>query len=393
MNFEEQYNYLIWGVDQIITKNDFKEKLSLSIKENRPLKVKLGVDPTAPDIHLGHTVVLRKLRHFQDLGHEAILIIGDFTSQIGDPSGKTKTRPALTPEEVKKNADTYLEQVKKILLTERLTVVNNSDWLDKIALKDLIKLLSLGTMSKILEHNTFKERFNDSSSIRMHEFIYPFLQAYDSIHLKADCELGGTDQLFNIAFGRELQKECGQSPQSALLMPILTGTDGSMKMSKSLNNYVGVNESPSVMRQKLLNMPDKNIIPYFKLLTSLKPEEVNDIELMLIDNPSTENIIDVKNKLINEIINIYHPLISHNQSDIFEVPLSQTQNGILNIVEALKIVNFTKSNRESIQFIKDKAVKVNNEMIIDRDFNITLNEHDVELKLGKKKIITLKLKK
>lgn len=392
MNAEEQFKYLSWGVEQFITREDFKQKLLDSEKKGQPLVVKLGVDPTAPDIHFGHTVVLRKLRQFQDAGHQAVLLIGGFTSQIGDPSGKSKTRPALSTEEIKVNAATYLEQVEKILIREKLNVVDNSDWLNPMTLKDMIKLLSQATMSKILEHNTFKDRFKEAESIRMHEFIYPFLQAYDSIHLKADVELGGTDQLFNIALGRELQKEYGQRPQSALLMPVLTGTDGLQKMSKSLGNYIGVNESPKVMAQKLLNMPDKNIVSYFQLLTSLPPEEVLEIEKKMTESPSTEVILDFKNKLVEEVLKIYHPGSSASSVDVLEISASECTEGRLSLMKAMQLANFIKSNREGVQFLQNGAVRVAEQIIQDKNFEIDLVKGEVMLNVGKKKFIQLKLK-
>lgn len=391
MDIETQLKILTWGVDQIIVENEFKQKLIDSEKNNKPLTVKLGVDPTAPDIHFGHTVVLRKLRQFQDMGHNAVLLIGGFTSQIGDPSGKSKTRPALSSNDIKQNAETYLEQVKKILITDKLKVVDNSDWLNNLTLKDMIKLLSHATMSKILEHNTFKERFKDASSIRMHEFIYPFLQAYDSIHLKSDIELGGTDQLFNIALGRELQKEYGQSPQCALLMPVLTGTDGIQKMSKSLNNYIGVAESPKVMTQKLLNMPDSNITSYFQLLTSLVSEEVLDIQNQLSRNPDTETILKIKHKLVDEILKIYHPNTDVNAADVIKIPITETIDGKISALKALNISGFAKSNREALQFIQSNAVRVNDLVITDKNYEIDLNQNKVIFNVGKKKFASLVL--
>ena len=392
MNAEEQFKYLSWGVEQFITREDFRQKRVDSEKTGQPLVVKLGVDPTAPDIHFGHTVVLRKLRQFQDAGHQAVLLIGGFTSQIGDPSGKSKTRPALSPEEIKVNAATYLEQVEKILIREKLQVVDNSDWLNPMTLKDMIKLLSQATMSKILEHNTFKDRFKEAESIRMHEFIYPFLQAYDSIHLKADIELGGTDQLFNIALGRELQKEYGQRPQSALLMPVLTGTDGLQKMSKSLGNYIGVNESPKVMAQKLLNMPDKNIVMYFQLLTSVAPEEVLEIQKKMEESPSTEVILGFKNRLVEEILKNYHPGSSASSTDVLEISSSECTEGRLGLMKAMQMAGFIKSNREGMQFLQNGAVRVADQIIQDKNFEIDLSKGEVMLNVGKKKFIQLKLK-
>ncbi|MBN2144052.1 MAG: tyrosine--tRNA ligase [Candidatus Aureabacteria bacterium] len=393
MNTNEPYRQLMWGVETVLTPEDLKARILSSEKEKRPLIVKLGVDPTAPDIHLGHTVVLRKLRQFQDLGHQAVLIIGGFTSRIGDPSGKSKTRPALDDTEIKKNADTYLQQVEKILTKERLRIVDNREWLDSLSLKEVIKLLSHATLSKILEHNTFKERFRETSSIRMHEFIYPFLQAYDSIFLKSDIELGGTDQLFNIALGRELQKEYGQNPQCALLMPVLVGTDGVQKMSKSLGNYIGVSESPKVMAQKLLNMPDINIVPYFQLLTPVPEEEVKQIEKELSGKPATDIILKYKNRLIEEITGIYHPGANLHSVDIIEVPSVDCENGKLGIMKAISISGFAQSNREAFQYLQSNAVRVNQEVVKDKNHLIDLSKGPVQLNVGKKKFVSLEIRK
>ncbi len=387
---DEQFEMLSWGVEKIITTDDFKSKLAKSQKEKRPLRVKLGVDPTAPDIHLGHTVVLRKLRQFQDFGHQAILLMGGFTAQIGDPSGKSKTRPPLDSESIEQNAKTYLEQVQKVLSPDRLTVVDNRRWLDAMPLKDMLKLLSQATLSKLLEHNTFGDRLSEASSIRMHELIYPFLQGYDSIHLQADVELGGTDQLFNIAFGRELQKDYGQEPQCALLMPILTGTEGVQKMSKSLGNYIGVMESPKVMTQKILNMRDENIVSYFKLLTSEKPDTVRLIEQELKNNPGTETILKWKHRLVENILTIYHAGAQSDTVGQFIVPSSELVNGALPLLKAILLTGFAKSNREAMQHLQSGAVRVNEEVVTDRHFQIYFGSNPVLLNVGKKKFVQLK---
>jgi tyrosyl-tRNA synthetase len=387
---DEQFEMLSWGVEKIITTDDFKSKLAKSQKEKRPLRVKLGVDPTAPDIHLGHTVVLRKLRQFQDFGHQAILLMGGFTAQIGDPSGKSKTRPPLDSESIEQNAKTYLEQVQKVLSPDRLTVVDNRSWLDAMPLKDMLKLLSQATLSKLLEHNTFGDRLSEASSIRMHELIYPFLQGYDSIHLQADVELGGTDQLFNIAFGRELQKDYGQEPQCALLMPILTGTEGVQKMSKSLGNYIGVTESPKVMTQKILNMRDENIVSYFKLLTSEKPDTVRLIEQELKNNPGTETILKWKHRLVENILTIYRAGAQSDTVGQFIVPSSELVNGALPLLKAILLTGFAKSNREAMQHLQSGAVRVNEEVVTDRHFQIYFGSNPVLLNVGKKKFVQLK---
>jgi tyrosyl-tRNA synthetase len=246
-------------------------------------------------------------------------------------------------------------------------------------------------MSKLLEHNTFKDRFRQSDSIRMHEFIYPFLQAYDSIHLHADIELGGTDQLFNIAFGRELQKEYGQYPQAALLMPILSGTDGVRKMSKSLDNYIGVLEAPKTMEQKLLNMPDANIVDYLKLLTPLPPEEVREIEKSLSGSPSTRTILECKHRLIDEILAIYHPQTDRNRTEVLSIPKDECKEDGLPVLKALHLAGFAKSNREAFGFLKSGAVKVDGEKITDRNISLHLEKGPVDLALGKKKRVRIEL--
>lgn len=392
-DFETQYNYLMFGVDKVITEQDFKSKLKRSLETGKPLKVKLGVDPTAPDIHLGHTVVLKKLRQFQECGHQAILLIGGFTAQIGDPSGKSKTRPPLSTEDIEYNANTYLDQVKKILLPENLKIVDNREWLSKLNMNDIFKLFSTKTMAKLLEHNTFKDRFHSAESIYMHEFIYPFLQGYDSIHLEADVELGGSDQLFNIAFGRELQKDFGQESQCALLMPILTGTDGEQKMSKSLGNYIGISESPKVMTQKLLNMTDSNIPGYFKLLTLLGPEEVSAYLNTFETCKDTEAILKLKHDLIAEILRIYHPGKSAEDTEIIRLPLTEFVEGKLTILKALSLCGFIKSNREGVQHIENGSVKINQEKIDSRHFEIDSSILPATVSLGKKKIVTVDIQR
>lgn len=383
---DQSIKKLLWGVDRVITEEELKHKLIKSQKTSTPLKIKLGVDPTAPDIHLGHTVVLRKLRQFQDLGHEAILLIGGFTARIGDPSGKSKTRPPLSGDDIKRNADTYLEQVGKILRPDRLRVVDNQEWLDQIHLKDLIELLSYSTMSKLLEHNTFRDRFNQAASIRMHEFMYPFMQGYDSIHLQADVELGGSDQLFNIAFGRELQKDYGQDPQCALLMPILVGTEGSQKMSKSLDNYIGVTDSPQVMSQKLINMKDENIFSYLKLLSSFEPEEVMEAEKELGDLSNTKIVLEWKNKLVENILSIFHPGKSKDESELITIGKENTSDGSIRLAKLITLAGFAKSNREATTFIQSGAVKVNDQKVTERDCILNIQEAEVKLSVGKKKM-------
>ncbi|SHG48744.1 tyrosyl-tRNA synthetase [Thermosyntropha lipolytica DSM 11003] len=301
---EEQMQLISRGVAEIVPEEELRAKLYKSIKENRPLKVKLGLDPTAPDIHLGHTVVLNKLRQFQDLGHEVHLIIGDFTARIGDPSGKSETRKQLTEEQVRANAATYQEQIFKVLDPAKTIVHYNSEWLMPLKLADVLALASKYTVARMLERDDFHKRYTSNLPISIHEFMYPLMQGYDSVVLKADVELGGTDQKFNLLVGRHLQKEYGFEPQVALMMPILEGTDGVQKMSKSLGNYVGIYEEPYEMFGKLMSIPDELIIRYFELLTRVPMEVINDYRIGM--EKGELNPRDVKMKLACEIITMYH---------------------------------------------------------------------------------------
>lgn len=282
---------------------EIRAKLESVAKEKRPLRVKLGLDPSAPDIHIGHAVVLRKIKQLQDLGHEAIIIIGDFTGMIGDPTGKSKTRKQLTPEQVAQNAETYKTQIFKILDPKKTTVVFNSQWLGKMTFKDVIDLAAKVTVARILERDDFKKRYTTGQPISVHEFFYPLMQAYDSVAVKADLELGGTDQTFNILMGRNIQKDYGIEPQITLFMPILEGIDGVEKMSKSLGNYIGVNEPAHVIYEKVMKIPDNMIIKYYELATDLHPDAINVIKERL---QKGENPRDIKMELALEITALYH---------------------------------------------------------------------------------------
>jgi len=287
------------GIDELIPEEDLIEKL----KEGRPLRIKAGFDPTAPDLHLGHTVLINKLRQFQDLGHEVIFLIGDFTGMIGDPTGKSATRPPLTDEEVRQNAITYKEQVFKILDPEKTRAVFNSDWMNKMTAADMIRLAGQYTVARMLERDDFTKRYRAEQPIAIHEFLYPLVQGYDSVALEADVELGGTDQKFNLLMGRILQKHYGQKPQAILTVPILEGLDGVQKMSKSLGNYVGVNDSPGEMYTKLLSMPDDLLWRYFELL-SFRP--LAEIEEYRVAVEGGANPQDYKKLLAEELITRFH---------------------------------------------------------------------------------------
>ena len=280
-----------------------KEKLKKIDEEKRPLRIKLGLDPSAPDIHLGHAVVLRKIRQLQELGHEAIIIIGDFTGMIGDPTGKSKTRKPLTREQVEENAETYKEQIFRILDKNKTTIRFNSEWHDKLTFKDVIKLASNVTVARMLERDDFQKRYSSNQPIALHEFFYPLMQAYDSVEIKADIELGGTDQTFNVLMGRTIQKVYGQDSQLTLFMPLLEGLDGINKMSKSLGNYIGVNEDSITMFEKVMKIPDELIIKYYDLCTDLHPDKVQEIKNRL---EKGENPRNIKLELAEEITKLYH---------------------------------------------------------------------------------------
>jgi tyrosyl-tRNA synthetase len=301
---DEQIAYLRKGAAEIIREEDLRAKLEASRKSGTPLRVKLGVDPTAPDLHLGHTVVLRKLKHFQDLGHTAIFLIGDFTAMVGDPTGQSETRPPLTREQVEANAKTYLEQVYKILNREATEVRYNSEWLGKLSGHDMIHLCAHYRLARMLEREDFRSRLAGNLPISIHELLYPLLQAYDSVALKADVELGATEQKFNLLVGREIQREYGQPSQVALTMPILVGLDGQRKMSKSLGNYVGISEAPSDMFGKLMSLSDDMMWPYFDLVTDRTPEEI--VTLADEVKAGTKHPMDVKMSLAQEIISGFH---------------------------------------------------------------------------------------
>ncbi len=287
------------GAEELIVEEELVEKL----KSGKRLRVKAGFDPTAPDLHLGHTVLINKLKQFQDLGHEVLFLIGDFTGMIGDPTGKSATRPPLTKEQVAQNAQTYKEQVFKILDPERTTVMFNSDWMGEMNAADMIKLAGQYTVARMLERDDFSKRFKGEQSIAIHEFLYPLVQGYDSVAMEADVELGGTDQKFNLLMGRTLQRGAGQSPQVILTMPLLEGLDGVQKMSKSLNNYIGVNDTPGAMYTKILSMPDTLMRRYFELL-SFKPME--EVERLLSEVEAGRNPQEVKDIFAREIVARFH---------------------------------------------------------------------------------------
>src|SRR6266852_1180903 len=301
---DEQLAYLKKGVAEIIREGELKARLEKSLKTGKPLRAKLGLDPTAPDIHLGHTVVIRKLKHFQDLGHTAVFLIGDFTALVGDPTGQSETRPPLSREQVKTNAKTYIQQVFKLLDPKKTEVRYNSEWLDKLTSYDIVRLCAKYRVARMLEHEDFRSRLANNQPISMHELLYPLLMAYDSVALQADVELGATEQKFNLLMGREIQREYGQESQVCMTMPILVGLDGQRKMSKSLGNYVGITEAPGEIFGKLMSISDEMMWPYFDLVTDHTPEEIAALSAKV--KSGATHPMDVKMSLAREIIAGFH---------------------------------------------------------------------------------------
>src|SRR5450432_3672787 len=301
---EEQLNYLRKGVAEVVPEAELRAKLEKSFKTGKPLRIKLGVDPTAPDIHLGHTVVIRKLKHFQEMGHTAVFLIGDFTAIVGDPTGQSETRPPLTREQVNANAQTYLEQLFKILDRDKTEVRYNSEWLDKLSSYDIVRLCAKYRVARMLERQDFRTRLGNQQPISVHEFLYPLLVAYDSVELEADVELGATEQKFNLLIGREIQREYNQELQVAIMMPILVGLDGQRKMSKSLGNYVGITEAPSEIFGKMMSIPDDLMWSYYDLITDRTPEQIVALKQEVASGKV--HPMDVKMRLGEEIISGFH---------------------------------------------------------------------------------------
>lgn len=378
------------GAEEILV----EEELVAKLKEGRPLRVKLGMDPTAPDIHLGHTVILNKLRQFQDLGHEVLLLIGDFTAQVGDPSGKNSTRPPLTPEQVADNAKTYAEQAFKVLDPHKTQIVYNSSWLGELGATGMIKLASKLTVARMLERDDFKKRYSSGQSIAIHEFMYPLLQGYDSVALKADVELGGTDQKFNLLMGRELQKDAGQPPQVVLTMPLLEGLDGVKKMSKSAGNYIGVDEAPGEMFGKIMSLSDELMWRYFELLSRRSLDQLATLRQQVAEGANPR---DIKILLAKEIITRYHSEAAAEQAhqdfvlrfqknaipdDLPEVTLQAGGEGIA-IANLLKDAGLVDSTSEALRMIRQGAVKVDGDKL--DDGKLVVQSGQAVYQVGKRK--------
>jgi tyrosyl-tRNA synthetase len=396
----EQMDLIKRGAFEIIPEEELVQKLEKSYKENKPLKIKLGCDPTRPDLHLGHSVVLRKLAQFQDLGHDAILIVGDFTGMIGDPSGRNSSRPPLSFEEARENGKSYFEQASKILHKEKTRIIYNSEWLGKMTFEDVIKLASKYTVARMLERDDFTNRYKGGIPILMHEILYPLAQAMDSVAIESDVELGGTDQKFNLLVGRDIQREFGASPQVILTMPLLVGTDGSEKMSKSLDNYIGINEPPKEIYGKTLSIPDNLIYSYFELTTNVTNEELKSIKESLSDKEV--NPRDIKRKLARTLVAMYHSeedaITAENEFDnIFvkkglpdQMPEYRAEAGLneSNILDLIVMVGFAPSKGEARRLVQQGGVTFDGEKISDIAASVKF-DRDKILKVGKRNFIKI----
>ena len=377
VSVDESLTLIQRGVDEIIPAEGLIERL----RSGRPLRIKAGFDPTAPDLHLGHTVLINKLRQFQELGHDVLFLIGDFTGMIGDPTGKSATRPALTQEQVKENARSYQEQIFKILDADKTEIVFNSTWMGKMSAADMIQLAGKHTVARMLERDDFNKRYTGGMPIAIHEFLYPLVQGYDSVAMNADVELGGTDQKFNLLVGRELQRQYGQHPQVILTMPILEGLDGVQKMSKSLNNYIGINDPAGEMFGKVMSISDELMWRYFELLSFRPMSEIEDFQLQVSGG---ENPRDVKFKLALEIVARFHSVAEAKSAqdefinrfrkgempdEIAEVSL-QAEAGTIPIANLLKNAGLTQSTSDALRMIRQGAVKIDGEKVEDTKLEI-----------------------
>ncbi len=395
---DEVFALITRGAEEVLVKHELEKKLS----ENRPLRVKAGFDPTAPDLHLGHTVLINKMRQLQDLGHHIMFLIGDFTGMIGDPTGKNITRKPLTEEEITENAKTYQDQIFKILDPQKTAVMFNSEWMSKLTSADLIKLAAKHTVARMLERDDFSKRYQNKQPIAIHEFLYPLIQGYDSVAMQSDIELGGTDQKFNLLVGRQLQETYQQSPQVVITMPILEGLDGVQKMSKSLNNYIGIADKPEEMFGKIMSISDELMWRYFELLSFRGMDEINRWKTNCINGANPR---DFKVNLAKEITERFHDRkASELALEAFEarfkkglVPddledkiVSSETLSDCNVVQILREVGLTSSTSEAIRMIKQGAVKINGEKIEDGKLRPQLNEFNI-YQVGKRKFAKVKI--
>lgn len=400
----ETLNKLKENVEIILPENGLDEKLKQAKKEGRSLIIKLGFDPTAPDLHLGHAVVLKKLKEFQDLGHQIVILVGSFTAQIGDPTGKNKSRKPLSNEEVLHNAETYISQLSKIIDVEKSKIVFNSEWLDQLSSSEIIQILSKVTVAQLMHRNDFNKRFTENTPIAMHELVYPILQGFDSVKINCDIEMGGTDQLFNCTMGRQLQQTYGMDPQTVMCMPLLRGLDGKEKMSKSLNNIIGLTDAPNDMFGKTMSIPDSLIEEFLDLTTNFSLEEKQEFKEQLAKG---ENPMNLKKLIAKNIISQYHNVkaaeeaeeffVNQFQSQKFEekvfepVPISsiEAKNGITSLVELCSQLKNDVSKSAIRRLIESGAVQINNKKLTDPLKDIPLHP-ETKIKIGKRNFYELK---
>ena len=394
-SLDEQFELISRGVEEIIPEQELRDKIENSIKNDKPLIVKLGCDPSRPDLHIGHSVVLRKLRHFQDLGHQAVLVIGDFTAMIGDPTGRNKTRPQLTIEDARDNAKTYLDQAGAVLNMDTLRVVYNSKWLNEMSFSDVIKLSSSTTVARMLERDDFNKRYASEVPISLHEFLYPLAQAQDSVELVSDIELGGTDQKFNLLMGRNLQKIVGQKPQCILTMPILEGTDGIEKMSKSYGNDIGISDSANDIYGKTLSIPDNIMLSWFTLAADVDKNYLDEVSQKLEDG--SINPMGLKRELARKIVTLYHDerkaieaenhfnkvTVSKGVPDDIDDYQLKEDDLLVNIIADSGLLN---SKSEARRMIKQSAVKIDGETVTDIHHKVKTSDSFI-LKVGKRKFL------
>lgn len=400
-----QLDVISRGVSEIVPEEDLKQKIMKSVVSGVPLQVKLGMDPSAPDLHIGHTVVMHKLRQFQDLGHEVQLIIGDFTGRIGDPTGKSETRKQLSEEDVIRNAETYKKQLFKILDPNKTKVYNNSDWLAPMNFSEVVNLAAKVTVARMMERDDFTKRFQSGQPISIHEFFYPLMQGTDSVVLKSDIELGGTDQKFNLLMGRTLQKENGDEAQATIMLPLLEGLDGVQKMSKSLGNYIGIDEEPNEIYGKSMSVPDELMMKYYTLATDLSAEDLKALEQGIEDGSVHPR--DAKMKLAYTFVRMYHGEEAAEAAqqhfvtvfqqralpdDIAEVviPAESLENGNIRLISLLTTLGFAASNGEAKRSIQQGAVKINEEKWGDPNREYTPQDGDI-VQVGKRKFAKIKL--
>lgn len=402
---DHQWQIINHGVAEIVPEEELKQKIINAVKHDRPLKVKLGLDPSAPDIHIGHTVVLHKLRQFQQLGHIVQLIIGDFTGRIGDPTGKSEARKQLSEEDVIRNAETYREQIFKILDEDKTEVYFNSEWLSPLKFEDVVSLAAKTTVARMLERDDFAKRYETGLAISVHEFFYPLMQGYDSVVLKTDIELGGTDQKFNLLMGRTLQREYGGEAQATIMMPLIEGLDGTQKMSKSLGNYIGIDEEPNEIYGKAMSIPDELMLKYYELTTDMSLEQLEALKAGLADG--TLHPRDVKMRLARTYVTMYHGEAAAEAAeqhfvtvfqrralpdDINEVELSvaELEDGQIGLIALLVTLGLQSSNGEARRSITQGAVRINQEKLEDVQSVVSIQAGDI-VQVGKRKIVKVKL--